>query len=247
MSNLKITDLTASDVIRSGNVLEVVQFPATVATSLKLSADNFIPNGLLAPAASNALDDEFTNAQTLPGGTSAQWSWDNQGGASVTMVNRILQILAPTSSSNQHRCLKQTLPSTPWEFETKVYLCGKNGTNYSFAGLAILESGTGKRTTFYIGHDSNDVIEVFHWTTYSALHDTVVTDSWLSKHAYLKIGNDGTNMYFQYSEDGLTWFQVYSEANNTWMASPDGVALIVNNINTTYTCQGAFSFFRRTI
>lgn len=247
MSDKTITDLdeVASLQIRRGDLFETVHSSA----SKKVKAEGMLDQADLAPASANAFDDEFNDSATLPGGGSPLWTWDNQGGATAIITKGVLQLKAPAIGvTDAHRCLYQILPVTPWEFTCKVYLSAKTGVNYFFAGLALIESSTGKRITFDIGQDTINAILIQNWASNSSLTANLISDIFLSRLVYLRIADNTTNLLFSFSEDGITFFTVHSVSRTAFLASgANRIALLVNTVHATLDGTGSFHWFRRTV
>lgn len=202
------------------------------------------------PASPTTWDDDFTSAATLPGGGSAKWAWDNQGGASVAISSfgKVAQLTAPAIASNSLRSLIQAVPgSTPWEFATKLSFTHPPNADFYLAGLVLIETATSKRSTIFIGHDSVDRMEIMHWSNATTVSASGGQQAFPQKLTYLKIKNDGTNLRYSFSHDGVTYFNYFTElitAAFTTAPNSVGIAVDVNNGSNGVTAD--FHWFRRT-
>lgn len=204
------------------------------------------------PPSPNILDDEFNSSTTLPGGGSAQWTWDNQGSAlfaiAETGQGAVLTVISPGGTTNHLRTIYETAPATPWEFTTKVTLNTATGTDFFICGIVAFESSTGKKLVFSIGHDSGDKVQAIHWTDSNTFGAQVGNMLWYDKQAYLKLGDDGTNLNCSISLDGLAYYPFYSEARASYMTGgANRIGLCGNNANSTLDSYNSFHWFRRTI
>lgn len=204
------------------------------------------------PGSPNVLDDEFTTSASLPGGGSAQWTWDNQGSASVALAPNgqgiVLTVLSPGGVSNHLRTIYETAPTTPWEFTTKVALNAATGTDYFICGIVAFESSTGKKLVFDIGHDTSDKIQAVHWTDSNTFGAEVFSSEWFTKIAYLKLADNGTNLICSASVDGLAYYPFYGESRTSYMTGgANRIGLCGNNANATLNSFNSFHWFRRTV
>lgn len=253
MANKKITDLSAGAIARADDLIEIVQYPGGTPTSLKVSMDELpIIRADIPPASPNALDDEFTDAATLPGGGSAIWTWSNQGTASIAISSigrgAVLTVLSPGGVTNSLKAIEQTTPATPWEFTSKVALNAPTGTNYFTAGMFMRESGTGKCLTLSIGFDISEKVQVSRWTNSTTYNLESFNEAWYRGIAYLRIKDDGTNLIYSVSVDGLFYFPVFTESRTAFMAAgPNRIGLCGNNAHATLHSYNSFHWFRRTL
>lgn len=253
MANKKITDLADGVIARADDLIEIVQYPGGTPTSKKVSMDELpFARVDIPPATANALNDEFTDAATLPGGGSAIWTWSNQGTASIALGiggrGAVLTVLSPGGVTNSLKAIEQTAPATPWEFTAKVALNARSGTNYFTAGMFMRESGTGKCLTLTIGHDISEKVQVSRWTNSTTYGAESFNQAWYRHITYMRIKDDGTNLIYSYSIDGLVYFPLFSEGRTAHMAAgPNRIGLCGNNAHASLNCYGSFHWFRRTL
>lgn len=252
MSDKKITDLPAGVLARADDAIEIVQFPGATPTSKQVSMEElpfFAPD--IPPDSPDALNDEFNDAATLPGGGSAQWAWVNQGTASVAIgiggKGAVITTLSPGGVSNSLKCLEQTAPATPWEFTAKVALNSRTGTSFFTVGLFARESSSGKLMVLDIGYDVSDKLQILRWTNPTTFASEQFATSWATKTAYLRIADNGTNLIFSSSVDGLVYFPMYQEGRTAYMTGgANRVGICGNNAHATLNSYNSFHWFRRT-
>lgn len=243
----KITQLNAGFRPRNGDLWEVVQQVASTSTSVKVAAEQIIPPGDLSPTTADAMDDEFFDSATLPGGGSALWAWNNQGGATATISGGLLTITAPAVTGNNMRALEQTAPATPWTVTTKVNVQARPGQNYSTVGMFFRDIVTGRCYAWGPIHDSNDNLTLFKFSSNTAVSSVAVGDlaPW-SKSCYLQVSDDGTNVSFRHSLDGVNFAESFTEPRATYLTSGiSRIGLFACSNSSTIPCVGSFPFFRR--
>lgn len=262
MANKKISQI-ATATVATDSLLEIetaagVSGSCTVASLLALAASG-TPTWLtyaadFPPVSPNAMDDEFNSYITLPGHSGAKWTWVNQGAATCSIVNGVLQMVAPAASGINFRLLTQATPSLPYEFTCKVALSNLPAATFPKTGLAIRESSTGKITHLCVHYDATvsgvNKVSVIDWTnptTYSATaFDGAFTPA--AGVVYLRIVDNGVQHIFSISTDGITFYNILSRTRTSFLTVAGGnqIGLIVGSENATYPVAGSYSWFRRT-
>lgn len=234
----KISDLTAAALSRLGDLFETVQS----SSSLKVALGNMpFQGGDIPPASANALDDEFKDSSTL-----SSWTWNNQGGATAAITNGMLNIVAPVGTGNNQRTLEKSAPSTPWTVTTKIALNACPGQNYSTVGFFLRDTTSGRCYGWGPIHDTNDNLSLFKYSSNTAVSSVAlaVLAPW-AKTCYLRVRDDGTNVYFDHSMDGVNFANCFNEARLTYLTSGiSKIGLYACSNNSTYPCIGSFKFFR---
>lgn len=146
---------------------------------------------------------------------SGNFSWVNQGSATVVTSNGGIALRAPGTSGNQHRILKKAIPSAPYNV-TSLIIPGLVGANYTWCGMVLRESGTGKLATFGVIYDypGGGFIAV-HSIPSETDSSTVRSVSWTSPlksitGLFLKINDTGTQHVFSFSGDGQNFIELHS-------------------------------------
>ena len=161
------------------------------------------------------------------------WSWVNQGGATVTQANGVVYMTGPTQAGRNSRLRVTAAPATPYTV-TALLVSALPAVNFTWAGLAWRESGTGKIIEHYrIQSGAIEGVKNTNETTFSAGFGAslpLLVGS-LTPH-WLRITDDGTNLKTFYSIDGINWVQVNSEGRTVFMAGGP------NQIGITVAAQG---------
>jgi hypothetical protein len=197
------------------------------------------------PSSPNAKDDEFTSADTLPGGASAKWSWVNQGSATATIsdANKLV-LLAPVGAGVSNRCLQSTVPATPFTVTSKV-TNASNLVNSNKAGIYIGD-GT-KQVGLCVGSNSawqNLVINFASVTAFSSISasNTCVRDTF-----YFRIIVTVGLITYQISWDGTTFKTVSSGPPTAFLSTaPTVFGMFSSSENTTEATTGLFDWIRIT-
>lgn len=174
--------------------------------------------------------------------TTADFTWNNQGTASITDQNGSIILNAPTATGENARVLYRSAPTPPYSVIAAFQACGivESGCYQNF-GFAWRQSTTGKFYGFGMAaHNGSDPYQIngskmTNSTTYSGGDFfTKVKSQIRLSHLWLKIEDDNTNCKF-YVGDGLSWILVKSDARANFLSlsggvtGPDQVGFYVNN------------------
>lgn len=243
MADQKISDLAAGSRVRADDLFEAVQSAA----SKQVSAEELIPGPDLPPAAADALDDEFDDSETLPGGGIALWAWRNQGSASASISKSRCILLAPAVAGDNVRCLEQTAPANPWIFTCKFTPEFMGYPTNGMVGMFVLETATGKLVFLgLIFTGSTPSICVVNFTTVTAFSSVVTSavrdiGSW-----YVQIEDNGTNLIYRFSKDGVVFTQLYSANRTVFLGgSADRIGICATSEQNVHPITGSFDWFRR--
>ena len=156
------------------------------------------------------------------------FSWVNQGGATVSASKGGIFLYGPKGSSTNHRCRVKTAPSTPYTI-TAAFLAGVATANYQEAGLLFRESSTGKMVNFKIVYPIGvAVAKVTNETT--NLANLSYVGLWNTQPLFWRIADNGTNLIFSWSYDGQNFIEFYSVSRTSHMAGgPNQVGFFVND------------------
>ena len=159
----------------------------------------------------------------------SEFSWVNQGGASIITANGGVFMRAPVSSTGNLRLRAKTAPATPYTLTAAILPAfpGIEGSisdtkNGFGCGIGFRESGTGKLSMIGFRFGGIGVGALFYGlldvmqfssptaTGTSALNayaETLVS----SPITWLKVTNTGTTLTYFFSGDGQNFQQVYTE------------------------------------
>ena len=173
------------------------------------------------PASPNALDDEFTNAATLPGGGSAKWAWRNQGtSTAVIQAKRLILTPSPNTAGTNLRILEQSAPAGAFTCAVKFHLLSPelnysvgtlllmNAAGTKWAGLSVVVHASGLNQVEY-EHPS----AVTNWGTNGILVHSLPNVPGGTTDVYLRFSLDAgpTNISYQGSYDGINWITYRAE------------------------------------
>jgi len=166
--------------------------------------------------------------------TSSDFTWVNQGTAGITddtWGGMTMDI--PNQSSDNHRILKKSAPSTPYTL-TAFMLFGPGyndggGSNSSYGALGVRESDTGKLAHIEcrIGGDCR-TRRYNSPTSYNSEQDV---QDFSSDRMWLQIYDDGTSLFFRISSDGINFFETANYLRGAFMTSngPDEIYFAWNS------------------
>lgn len=168
----------------------------------------------------------------------ADFSWVNQGAATVTQTNGGIFISAPGTAGLNQRIRIKTAPATPYMIT--AMLRGFGALNLGSWGLLFRESSSGKIHSFIIGgavtgkltnapgvislrQDSPTVINVAGAYVQNNLVE-------LPMHVppnFMRLADDGTSRILSFSDDGYNFFP-YHTIGRTDFITADGVGFFAN-------------------
>lgn len=165
---------------------------------------------------------------------SGDFSWVNQGGASVSTTNGGIFLSAPASASDSLRCRVKSAPATPYTI-TALMLPLLYSENYHHCGLLFRESGTGELATmhFAVGLDAALKIQVTKWDSPTAWNaDYVGQVAWPKNGPlWLRIADDGANRISSISADGQNFLTIHSVGRTDFLTA-DQVGFFANSNNS---------------
>jgi hypothetical protein len=162
----------------------------------------------------------------------ADFAWQNQGGASIDTTFGFTRLACPSASGSLRQRLK-TAPATPYQVDICMQY-DEGGTNTRYGGIAFRESSTGKITTVAY-NSSNNQIAVVHWTSDTAFSsnpaNATLPGSLIGtlQPVWLRARDNGTNLFFTASRDGLYYVTEMSFSRTSFMAGgPNQVGFFAN-------------------
>lgn len=171
----------------------------------------------------------------------SEFSWVNQGGASVVTANGGAFLRAPAVGGINHRLRVKTAPATPYTL-TALLLPSIVGVSHNYAGVAFRESSSGKLELFNLAFSTVPrfwILKLYSPTdtlpSIEYLHAPEVNVS--ASGIWFRLGFDGTTLTFSFSLDGQNFLQVFSEAKASFFTSaPDQIGWFVGASNASYDC-----------
>lgn len=172
--------------------------------------------------------------------TSSDFTWRNQGTASVTddTDGSITINYVSNAGSHNWRILEQVAPTAPWKITAGI-LAGPGFGSTTLHGMCVGDNTTGELITvnWRIPID----VTVHKWNSVSSWNSNALTrNSGIHHRLYCQIEDDNTNLYFRMSADGINFATLYQEARTTFL-TPDRVGFGVNP--QTSTASGHMTLF----
>lgn len=255
-------DVIADDA--AGESVTVTQWVSrrTTVSALSGSAANVTAD--THPSSPAAANDEFEYGTVIDtagsrSGGAVAWSWVNQGAATAAVSNGSLVLTqGAQSTSDNLRCVMQSVSGSTWKYRAKVTLFGQRATSNGatagiiFAGIAVRNSSSEKMLTAHMLSNCADAapgrVEANRWTsataysaTYSATTDVFRGANYNLRAAvtlYFEVEQTATQIIFSWSDTGIpgTYKPLTAEPLATFITSVDQVGIFhANTLNATHT------------
>lgn len=159
------------------------------------------------------------------------FTWLNQGSATVTTVGSAQFLRAPATGGQDLRGLEITPGAAPWNVVAKIAPQMLN-VNYSEVGLYYRDHTGG---SMILANFSLNVFQVQHYTSPTAFGSTPVAANVVPGcgFTWIKLNDDGTNRNIYFSVDGNQWTLFLSESNTSYITA-DRVGWHAESNNGTY-------------
>ena len=148
------------------------------------------------------------------------FSWVNQGGASVDTTYGGIYLLAPANSGESLRIRIKTAPATPYTV-TAAFLPQLVNINYQRAGLCWRQSSDGKVVMAYLLNAATaTTYQVDKFNTATSPNSVYAT--WATNQTgltFIRITDDGTDRVVSYSTDGQHWVQLHTIGRTDFMTA----------------------------
>lgn len=168
---------------------------------------------------------------------SGNFTWVNQGSASVTTTNGGVVLYAPATSGNNYRIRKKAAPTPPYTI-TAAFLATAMQVNYTSMGLLFRQSSNGKMHSWNYFTQSGDAsgfvsYKMVNETTASGGYDTLYPAMRNLPVVWLRIADNNTNRICSWSGDGVTWFDLHVVSRTDFLTA-DEVGFYVDSCNATF-------------
>lgn len=165
------------------------------------------------------------------------FSWVNQGGATITTTNGGIYLNAPAGSGKNFRMRVKSAPSTPYVITCAVLWNHRPSTQYHACGLVFRESSSGKLHALNIFDNSPSAVDI-RFGSYKYSDPSTFSASYLELVSpgippFVRMADDGTNRSFSISFDGVNFSQVDSRTRTDFL-TPNQVGFFANSENATY-------------
>lgn len=165
---------------------------------------------------------------------SADFSWVNQGGASIDTTPGGVYLLAPAGAGNNLRIRIKAAPAPPYII-TAALLPHKYIQNYAYCGLVWRQSADGKLVAFAYGLSANQLSgdKFTSPTAWSANYFLLTTRP--ADPLFLRIADDGVNRICSWSADGQHFHPIHTIARTDFLTA-NQVGFFADANNATYPC-----------
>lgn len=158
------------------------------------------------------------------------FSWTNQGGASVVTTQGGIYLLAPANAGASLRIRRKAAPSTPYTI-TAAFAASILNLSNQRAGLCFRQSSDGKLVIFYLlatnAAFTLQTDKFTNETTGSATYSSIAANAMRGPVVFLRIADNGTNRICSYSTDGQNWIQIHSVGRTDFLTA-DQVGFFVS-------------------
>lgn len=165
------------------------------------------------------------------------YTWINQGGATITDTGGALVLAAPANAGDSWRIRKKSAPATPYTI-TIAFLTSAIGANFCNLGFVWRQSSDGKLVTAQIGFDGVWRMGVVKWDNATTFNNNYVTAPAFPHSAvtWIQISDDGADRIVRISGDGQHWIEFHSVGNTDFLTADEvGFAVDANNANFAAT------------
>lgn len=162
------------------------------------------------------------------------FSWVNQGDATVTVDNDSILLLDPAHGSGtdaSFRFAAAPFGATP-PYKVTAYLLSnlRVAKTNLMTGMAFRESATGKIITF---HWNNGFLWTTKWSSATAISGDYSNFSCPEIPRWMQIRDDGTNLTFWLSGDGQQWMQTETRTRaDFFTTAPNQCGFFVDSSNS---------------
>ena len=165
---------------------------------------------------------------------SGDFSWVNQGSATVTSSAGNVILYAPSSASDSLRCRVKTAPSTPYTIEAG-FIINPHCANFWGGGLCWRQSSDGKIVSVgtYGGTVADSISQKWtNATTYAGANYTL--SPYMNpreNELWFRLTDNGTNRVVAWSMDGINWADVHTVTRTDYLTA-DQVGFYANSNNS---------------
>lgn len=219
-------EVSAIDAHSSGDPVSLI---VSQESFVRLAADHVPFFGLeTIPGPLNSLTD--TTGVAID---STDFTWTNQGTATVTDFAGAMLFEPPTGTGGNLRILSKAEPSTPYTIYAAVSMNISLGSGDTHGGLCWRESGTGKIKTIALNTApaTPSELSVSNYTNPTSFSSWDIQNEWYWNPylTWLYLANDGTDISCGISSNGLVFIEYFSQPKATFFTTaPDEVGFYFN-------------------
>lgn len=162
----------------------------------------------------------------------SDYSWVNQGDATVTASKNVIVLRDDGDSGRNSRLRVKTTPSTPYTITMCFQPMLWPGVQYPSCGMCFYETSSGKMVTMQL-LSNNGVLTLGFYkqtnvTTFSAQYEERIFPCMGSPY-WFRFKDDGTNRSSWWSWDGINFEQFYSGSRTDFLTA-DKVGFFVDSL-----------------
>lgn len=168
---------------------------------------------------------------TIP--VSGDFSWINQGGATVTSTAGNIILYAPASASDNLRIRKKAAPATPYTIEIG-FTVHASQSNFFGAGFVWRNAAGGQLVCPLIGGGTTlDMASAkfTNATTYNSNYTVSPAPYPIGETHWIKVSDTGVNRVTSYSLDGKNWTDIHTVGRTDFITA-DEVGFFANSNNS---------------
>lgn len=181
----------------------------------------------------------------------SNWTWFNQGSASVNQRGKLVNLTSPTAGgTNLRGRLRGSYPTTPFTITVVIQPYFQSAGNISGLGLLGFTVSDGTKHKILVASNFNfntanppPSFWVAKYASATSATSATVIDSMPSAAQtipiWLKMTDDGTNQTFYFSFDGVNFTQILQEARTTHL-TPSDIGIVMGNQSGSQTVGGNF-------
>mgnify|MGYP000843565616 FL=1 len=169
------------------------------------------------------------------------FTWVNQGSATVTDRKGMMVLETPSVASGENlRCLVKSAPATPYTITVALLAHGPiytTGYTLPHYGICLRESGSGKLLVYGFGYNSYPFrFQYAQMTNPTTIATGGIVDTTVARHwpQWLRVSDDGTYRRVYISGDGVKWNLAVSAESRTVFLTADQVGVFANSWKNTY-------------
>lgn len=174
----------------------------------------------------------------------SDYSWTNQGSATVSDTNGFTYLYTPAASGNSAKLL--TKSKTGNYTITMGIIPNLRAASYASCGFVFRESSSGKLVTFFLLPYSSK-FTVSKYSSPTSLYAAYTTSATYSAHdlpgmVWMRIYDDGTYRVCQWSPDGFHWINVHSVSRTDFITADEVGICVDSNSSTAYAAMNVLSW-----
>ena len=165
----------------------------------------------------------------------SNYTWVNQGSATAVQTTYGISMLAPGESTDTHRMLVKSTPSTPYSIIIRFHRSVLREVNYVGVTLLWRASGSGAFQAIEFGETGGTTITGVNWTnatTYNSAASGFTSISRKQDTYWVRLRDDSTDRFVDISGDGDNWVNIDQRTRTNYI-TPDQVGFGIHAIQTS--------------